>query len=321
MSMPRSMRPVARYLAASRWPCSFSAQSTGSSQRLGLPPLPFAHGLSWKSESYPSKQKAGTMSSRKFSYWSSPQITTRSGLKSSSILRIARKSLPKRSPQRFAADNPSSLPSSAISSSGQLAGSLYRASTFGAVSVRLNTLVSPSLGRHNVGQWVTPRPSISAISVLLSVEDRGCTRTETDKRKKMSVVRWLVGRWARIDLVDDVVDPICRKPRNIDDAGFQRGAVNLVENGPKALFSRHIGLDLGANQKARSRRPYVTGAVADGLIRLVQMTAGDQGNRIPPHQLDQSSARLRLYRPISGIRLVGAVEKQRPMQKPGDLPI
>src|SRR5271167_1245464 len=107
------------------------------------------------------------MSSRKFSYWSSPQTTTRSGLKSSSILRIARKSLPKRSPQRFAADNPSSLPSSAISSSGQLAGSLYRASTFGAVRVRLNTLVSPSLGRHNVGQWVTPRPSISAISVLL----------------------------------------------------------------------------------------------------------------------------------------------------------
>src|SRR5205823_6085345 len=105
------------------------------------------------------------------------------------------------------------------------------------------------------------------------------------KEIKMSAVRWVVGRWARIDLVDDVVDPICRKPRNIDDAGFQRGAVDLVENGPKALFSRHIGLDLGANEKARSRRPYVTGAVADGLIRLVQMTAGDQSDRMAPHQL------------------------------------
>src|SRR5882724_2375720 len=109
------------------------------------------------------------MSSRKFSYWSSPHTSTRSGLKSSRILRIARKSLAKRSPQRFAADRPSSLPSSAISSAGQLAGSLYRTSTLGAVRVRLKTLVSPSFGKHNVGQWVTPRPSISAIFMLLSV--------------------------------------------------------------------------------------------------------------------------------------------------------
>src|SRR3954447_311681 len=128
------------------------------------------------------------MSSRKFSYWSSPQITTRSGLESSSILRIARKSSPKRSPQRFAADNPSSLPSSAISSAGQFVGSLRSGLTFGAVRVRLNTLVKPSFGRHKVGQWVTPRPSISAISVLLSVEDQGCTRTETDQRKKSQPV-------------------------------------------------------------------------------------------------------------------------------------
>ena len=55
-------------------------------------------------------------------------------------------------------------------------------------------------------------------------------------------------------------------------------------------------------------------------MRLVQMTAGDQGDRIPPHQLDRPSARLRLHRPVSGVRLVGAVEKERPMQKPGDLP-
>jgi hypothetical protein len=40
------------------------------------------------------------------------------------------------------------------------------------------------LGRHNVGQWVTPRPSISAILVLLPVVGRGCTRTETDTKKK-----------------------------------------------------------------------------------------------------------------------------------------
>src|SRR6266567_5217830 len=115
-------------------------------------------------------QNGGMMSSWKFSYWSSPHTRTRSGLKSSRILRIARKSLPNRSPQRFAADRPSSLPSSAMSSAGQLAGSLYRASTFGAVNVRLNTLVRPSFGKHKVGQWVTPRPRTSAIFLFLPVD-------------------------------------------------------------------------------------------------------------------------------------------------------
>src|SRR5208282_67365 len=107
---------------------------------------------------------------------------------------------------------------------------------------------------------------------------RGCTRTETDKRKKSSAGRGVVSRQPRIDLVDDIVDPIRREPRNIDDGGFQRGAGDLVENGPKPFFARHRWLDLGAHQKARSRRPDVTGAVADGLMRLVQMTAGDQGD-------------------------------------------
>src|ERR1700693_1113784 len=106
------------------------------------------------------------MSSRKFSYWSSPQTSTKSGLKSSRILRIARKSLPKRSPQRWAAERPSSLPSSARSSEGQLAGSFLAGSTLGASSTRLNTSVRRSFGRHKVGQWVQPSPRISAISFL-----------------------------------------------------------------------------------------------------------------------------------------------------------
>src|SRR5207248_7003447 len=176
-----------------------------------------------------------------------------SGLKSSSILRIARKSLPKRSPQRFAADRPSSLPSSAINSSGQFARSLYRASTFGAVRVRLKTLVSPSLGRHSVGQWVTPRPSISAISMLLRVVDRGCTQPKPIQRKKMSAGGGVVSRRAWIDFVDDVVDPIRPQPGNIDDPGFHCGADDLVEDGPEPLFTRHRRLDFGAHQKARSR--------------------------------------------------------------------
>src|SRR5205814_8309672 len=139
--------------------------------------------------------------------------------------------------QRFAADSPSSLPSSAINSSGQFARSLYRASTFGAVRVRLNTLVSPSLGRHSVGQWVTPRPSISAISVLLPVVDQGCTRTGTDTKKKISAGLRVVSRRARINFVDDVVDPIRREPGNIDDARFQRGAGDFVSDCAQPRFA------------------------------------------------------------------------------------
>ena len=39
---------------------------------------------------------------------------------------------------------------------------------------------------------------------------------------------------------------------------------------------------------------------------------------MPPHELDQPRARRRLHGPVSGVRFVGAVEKQRPVQKPGD---
>lgn len=91
--MPRSISPVARYLAASRWPCNSSGQSAGSPHRFGLPPLPpwplACYGFTAKSSSRPKMQKAGMMSSRKFSYWSSPQTNTRSGLNASSAARIA----------------------------------------------------------------------------------------------------------------------------------------------------------------------------------------------------------------------------------------
>ena len=36
--------------------------------------------------------------------------------------------------------------------------------------VVLKTPVSPSFGMHRVGQWVTPRPSISAIFLFLPLE-------------------------------------------------------------------------------------------------------------------------------------------------------
>ena len=82
-------RPVARLAPAVRL-------AAGAAVRV-LPGLQVEFG------SKPMTQNGGTMSSLKFSYWSSPHTSTKSGLKSSRILRIARKSLPNRSPQRCAA--------------------------------------------------------------------------------------------------------------------------------------------------------------------------------------------------------------------------
>src|SRR3984957_4520596 len=147
------------------------------------------------------------MSSLKFSYWSSPQTSTKSGLKSSRIFRMARKSLPKRSPQRLAAPRPPSLPSSASISFGQFAGFLRAASTLGASSVRLKTPVSPSFGKHKVGQWVTPSPRISAICLFLSLVSATIPSRpfQWEKRRHgdaqpLSLVDLFWRRWAAVRL-------------------------------------------------------------------------------------------------------------------------
>jgi hypothetical protein len=59
-----------------------------------------------------------------------------------------------------------------MSSAGQLAGSFRAATTLGARNVVLKTPVKPSFGEHKVGQWVTPRPSISAIFLFLPLNCR-----------------------------------------------------------------------------------------------------------------------------------------------------
>jgi len=56
----------------------------------------------------------------------------------------------------------------------------------------------------------------------------------------MSAGGEVVGRRARIDFLDDVVDPIRRESWNIDNAGFQRGAVDglnmIVPHGEPAYY-------------------------------------------------------------------------------------
>ena len=62
------------------------------------------------------------MSSRKFSYWSSPQITTKSGLNASSSSRMRRKPATRRARCSSEDAYPSSSPYSIRIGSGQLLG-------------------------------------------------------------------------------------------------------------------------------------------------------------------------------------------------------
>src|SRR5579871_729846 len=93
------------------------------------------------------------MSSLKFSYWSSPNITTTSGLKSTSRARAA-------------AAAPQSSPNSSRNGAGQLAGSFIAAGMSGSASAVRIMPVQSSLRRSISGRCVHPKPRISAIFFL-----------------------------------------------------------------------------------------------------------------------------------------------------------
>jgi len=120
-------------------------------------------------------------------------------------------------------------------------------------------------------------------------------------------------RPARIDLFDHIVDPIRCKARNLHDLGFDCPAVNIVDDRAEPLFSRHWRRHF-ADEKARSGGPDVTGALVEEIIGFVQVAAGDEGNAMATGQIEELRTRLRLDRPIPGIALVRAVEKQRAVE-------
>src|SRR5690348_7453146 len=55
---------------------------------------------------------------------------------------------------------------------------------------------------------------------------------------------------ARIDLVDDVVDPIFRQSGNFGDFGCESRAVQFVSRGAKQLLSRHRRLNFRTDEEA-----------------------------------------------------------------------
>ena len=81
----------------------------------------------------------------------------------------------------------------------------------------------------------------------------------------------------------------------MDDFGFEQRAVYRVKNSAKLIFAGHRrGGHSGSYEKRGSGSPQVEAVVVPELVRLVQMTAGDQGDRMPARQLDQPRPRLRL---------------------------
>src|SRR3989441_10808281 len=100
-----------------RWPRTWKVVSLGSSQTFARTNEAWAHGRG-ANDSQASTQNGGMMSSLKFSYWSSPHSTMKSGRKSSRSLRILRKCVTRNSRWCTAALRPSSFPYSRRMASG-----------------------------------------------------------------------------------------------------------------------------------------------------------------------------------------------------------
>ena len=100
-----------------------------------------------------------------------------------------------------------------------------------------------------------------------------------------------------------------RQARHFSDPSRQCCVVELIEHSAEPLFTGHL----------RLRR--ITRALKGEISRFVQMSAGDEGNPVPPHQRQKRPARLWFDRPITGIAFARILKKQRPVQEPGNPPL
>ena len=111
-----------------------------------------------------------------------------------------------------------------------------------------------------------------------------------------------------------------RQARHFSDPSRQCCVVELIEHSAEPLFTGHLRLRR-TDQKARCRRPDITRALKGEISRFVQMSAGDEGNPVPPDQRQKRPARLWFDRPITGIAFARILKKQRPVQEPGNPPL
>src|SRR5262249_32455458 len=126
------------------------------------------------------------MSSLKFSYWSSPQISTTSGANSSSRRRASRNPAMSASRWRPAAASPWSSPYSRRIGSGQPSGRRWRSGRSGSWSTRLRMRAMFSSCPASGGECVTPRPRIAPMVTLLLV----CALPRCDTARHEYAERW-----------------------------------------------------------------------------------------------------------------------------------
>ena len=99
-----------------------------------------------------------------------------------------------------------------------------------------------------------------------------------------------------------------RQTRHFSDPSRQCCVGELIDHSAKPLFTGHLRLRR-PDQKARSRRPDIARALKGEISSFVKVSAGDEGNLVPPHQRQKRLARLRLDRLIPGVAFAGILKK------------
>src|SRR5262249_45497437 len=96
---------------------------------------------------------------------------------------------------------------------------------------------------------------------------------------------------SRIDLFGDVVEPVERKTGDLYDFCLNSACLQIVDDGAEPVLSGHRrSLQRRSDEKRRRGRPDVTRAVVPEIVRLVEVAAGDKGDRTT---FDRSSRRER----------------------------
>jgi hypothetical protein len=83
-----------------------------------------------------------------------------------------------------------------------------------------------------------------------------------------------------------------RQTGHLSDPSRQCRVVEVIDHSAEPLFTGHLRLRR-TNQKARSRRSDIARALKGEISRFVQMSTGNEGNPVPPHQRQKRPTRLR----------------------------
>ena len=135
---------------------------------------------------------------------------------------------------------------------------------------------------HGRARLDIPRRSTDGLSSMASARRPSATRYfsaiggASAQTSNLSTSLTICGT-SRIDFFGNVVDPIRRKPRNPYNVRLDKSRLDIVDDGAKPVLSRHRRcLHCRSDKKCRRRRPDVTDAVVQEIMRPVEVAAGDK---------------------------------------------